>query len=283
MAFEQNKVTLCWPNLIDRCALSSASTFLRPLTRLQKRVLDDRAITGDTSPAITVTLDQPRAVGVVAMFAHNLSAQATWRVRVYDDADQLLEDSGTQDVWPALFQSYELAWESEHFWAGTISEEDRERFTSQAIWFADKAWIAAKIVIDISDGTNAEGVVSLGRLFLGDVFQPEYNISYGIRWGFTARSTVGETEGKVRYFRKEPELRQCSMSFDWLSEAEAFSRLFRMRRDVGITEEMLFAQQLNKDIRFLQRTMLCTAERPDPIVHPDAARHTHALSLTEIL
>ena len=111
MAFENNKVTLCWPNLIDKCALSSGATFTRPLNRIQKRVLKDRAITTDTTFDFTAQLDTPRSVGVVGLFSHNLSVTAQWRVRLYDDADGLLQDSGFIDVWPALCETPALPWD----------------------------------------------------------------------------------------------------------------------------------------------------------------------------
>ncbi|WP_339678372.1 hypothetical protein [uncultured Zhongshania sp.] len=283
MAFAQNKVTLCWPNLIDKCTLTSAATYTRPLNRLQRRVLKDRAITTDTTFDFTATLDTSRPVAVAGLLSHNLSVTAQWRIRLYDDADELLEDSGLIDVWPSVFQSAELAWEDDNFWEGKPSEEDRARFTPQAIWFAETAWFAAKALIDISDDDNADGYIQIGRAFLSDVFQPEYNISYGVRWGHADPSEIDRVPDGTEYFNKLPKARECSMVFDWLNEAEAFGRLFRLQRDVGITDEIIFSQQLNQDIIFLQRTMLCRLGQIDPVTHPDAARYTNALSLTEIL
>lgn len=284
MPFEQNKVTLCWPNLADKCVLTSSSAnFARPLNRLQKRVLKDRAITTDTTLSITATLDKPRPVGCVGLFSHNLSADARWRVCLFDAADALLEDSGWQDVWPSVFQSYELAWEDDSFWLGKPDEEDLARFTTQAIWFADKAWQVKKVVIDIADDTNPAGSLHFGRLFLSDVYQPAVNMSYGVRWTVRDESEIDQALDKTKYFASAPRLRACSFALDWLSEDEAFSRLFRMRRDIGITDEVLFAQELAITPRWIQRTMLATAAQADPVTHPDAARHTHALSLEEIL
>lgn len=284
MAFEQQKATLCWPNLIDKCTLvSSSSNHTRPIDRLQKRVLKDRAITTDTTFSITATLDKSRPLGVVALFSHNISVDGLWRVRVYDDVDALLEDSGWMDAWPAVFQSTELAWEDDNFWSGQASDEDRVRFTTQMIWFADRSWYAKKVVIDIADDTNSDSYISIGRAFIADVFQPDYNISYGIRWAMVDSSSIETALDGTEYFDKIPQVRECTMAFDWLSETEAFSRLFRMRRDVGITEEVLFAQRLILDTYWLQRTMLCRASQADPVTHPDVARHTHGLSLKEIL
>jgi len=283
MAFAQNKVTLCWPNLIDRCTLTSAATYTRPLDRLQRRVLKDRAITTDTTFDFTAELDMSRPVAVAGLLSHNLSVTAQWRVRIYDETDELLEDSGLIDVWPSVFQSTDLEWEDDNFWAGKPSEEDRARFTPQAIWFASQAWFAAKVLINIADDANTDSYIQIGRAFLSDVFQPEYNISYGIRWGHTDPSEVDNALDGTEYFDKRPKVRECSMALDWLSESEAFGRLFRLQRDVGITDEVLFTQQLNQDLTFLQRTMLCRLAQIDPVTHPDAARYTNALSLTEIL
>jgi len=283
MAFAQNKIAMCWPNLIDACTLTSSDTYTRPLTKLQSRVLKDRAIATDLTHQFTATLTESKPVGVVGLFGHNLSADATWRIRIYDDADGLLEDSTTINVWQAVYSSLELPWESPSFWSGVPADEDRSRFTPQAIWLADKNWYAKKIVIDIIDENNEDSFVAIGRGFLSEVFQPEYNISYGVQWTFSDPTAIDEALDSTEYFEDKPQKREVTMAFDFLSETEAFSRMFRMRRDLGVSGEMLFFHQINIDSTYPQRTMLARPSQIDPVVHPDAARHAHALALKEIL
>lgn len=284
MPFAQRKATICWPNLIDLCTLASdSSNYTRPLDRIQQRVLKDRAITTDTTFSITLTLDASRTVACVAAFSHNLSVEAQWRIRLYDAADVLLEDSGFFDVWPSLFQSYELAWENDAYWSGQPNNEDRSRFTAQASWFADRAWYCKKVVIDFTDDNNPDEFVELGRVFLGDAYQPDYNFSYGVQWLVDDSSAVDEALDRTEYFDEKTKVRESSMAFDWLSEGEAFARMFRLRNDVGITGEVFFAQQLVADGTYYQRSMLCRAASVDPVSHPDAARFTHALSFREII
>lgn len=283
MPFAQNKVALCWPNLIDTCTLTTANTFTRPLNRLQARVLKDRAIATDLTSQITITLPDNKPVGVVGLFGHNLSADATWRIRVYDDADVLLEDSGVTNVWQSVYTSLELPWESPAFWSGVPADEDRSRFTPQAIWLADKNWYAKKVIIDLVDENNIDGFVAIGRGFLSEVYQPEYNISYGVQWTFSDPTQIDEALDSTEYFDIKPQKREVTMAFDFLSEADAFSRMFRLRRDLGISGEALFFHQINIDATYPQRTMLARPSQIDPVIHPDAARHTHALSLKEIL
>lgn len=283
MAFAQNKVALCWPNLIDACTLTSSDTYTRPLSKLQSRVLKDRAIATDLTHQFTVTLADNKPVGVVGLFGHNLSADASWRIRIYDDADGLLEDSTTINVWQAVYSSLELPWESPSFWSGVPADDDRSRFTPQAIWLADKNWYAKKVVIDIIDENNEDSFVAIGRGFLSEVFQPEYNISYGVQWTFSDPTAIDEALDSTEYFEEKPQKREVTMAFDFLSETEAFSRMFRMRRDLGVSGEMLFFHQINIDATYPQRTMLARPSQIDPVAHPDAARHTHALALKEIL
>ncbi|CAA0103621.1 hypothetical protein [Zhongshania aliphaticivorans] len=283
MPFAQNKATLCWPNLVDKCTLSSEATFTRPLDRIKARVLKDRAITTDLTCQFTATLDTDRPVGVVALISHNLSVDAQWRVRIYDAADALLEDSGLVDVWLPVFSTSELAWEDSNFWSGKPTNEDRARFTPQAIYLAGKNWYVKKIVIDLVDEANTDGFIQIGRMFLSNVFQPTYNFAYGIRWGLNDPTEIDKTLDQTEYFDEQPQTREVTIAFDWISEAEAFSRFFRMRREVGVSREVLFFHQINVDIRFTQRTMLARVSQTDPVVHPDAARHTHSLTLKELI
>jgi hypothetical protein len=283
MPFEQSKVALCWPNLIDDGTLTTSNTFTRPLDRLQSRVLKDRAITTDLTSQFTMTLAADKPVGVVGLFAHNLSADATWRIRVYDNVDALLEDSGTVTVWTTVYTTAELPWESPSFWSGMPDDEDRSRFTPQAIWLADKNWYAKKVIIDLIDAANTDGFVSIGRGFLSEVYQPEYNITYGVQWTFSDPTEIDDALDSTEYFDIKPQTREVTMAFDYLTEADAFSRMFRMRRDLGVSGEALFFHQINIDPTYAQRTMLARPSQIDPVTHPDAARHTHALALKEIL
>jgi hypothetical protein len=283
MPFKQNKATLCWPNLIDDCILSSDGAYTRPLIKLQSRVLKDRAIATTLTHQVTATLAASKPLGVVALFGHNLSADATWRVRIYDSTDELLQDSGVIAVWPPVYSTSELPWESPSFWSGAPEDHDRSRFTAQATWLADKNWYAKKVVINIIDENNQDAFISIGRGFLSEVFQPENNFSYGVQWTFSDPTAIDEALDSTEYFDKKPQKREVTMAFDFLSETEAFSRMFRMRRDLGVSGELLFFHQINIDSKYLQRTMLARPSQIDPVTHPDAARHTHALSLKEIL
>jgi hypothetical protein len=283
MPFAKNKVAICWPNLIDAGVLTTSNTFTRPLDRLQSRVLKDRAITTDLTSQFTMTLAISKPVGVVGLFSHNLSSDATWRVRLYDSTDVLLEDSGTINVWTPVYTSLELPWEDPAFWSGVPSDEDRSRFTPQAIWLADKNWYVKKVIIDLIDTGNADDFVSIGRGFLSEVYQPEYNISYGVQWTFSDPTGIDEALDSTEYFDVKPRKREVSMAFDFLSESDAFSRMFRMRRDLGISGEALFFHRINIDPTYQQRTMLARPSQIDPVTHPDAARHTHALALKEII
>lgn len=283
MPFAENKATICWPNHTDACALTTSNVFTRPLDRLKIRTLKDRAITTDLTCQFTATLDRSRPVGVAAIVNHNLSTTALMRVRLYDEADELLEDSGQVGAWVPVYSSLELAWENPNFWSGLPDDEDRARFSSQAIFLANKNWYVKKVVIDIMDDDNDDSFIQMGRLFLSEVFQPDYNISYGVQWNLSDPTLIDESLDGTEFFEVRPQVREVTMAFDFLSEQEAFSRMFRMRRDVGVSGEILFFHQINIDSRYPQRTMLARASQADPVVHPDVARHTHNLSLKELI
>ena len=224
-----------------------------------------------------------RPCGVVALAAHNLSVDATWRIQVWSDTDGLLEDSGERLIWPGVFQSYELLWEDDNFWTGQPSAEDLERFTPLATWWFDRAWVTHRVTIDITDPGNPDGYIEIGRVVLADVWQPQYNMSYGIQWAYVDPTEVDEALDGTEHFDERPQVRTVSMAFDWLDEFEAFARMFRMRRDLGISRELLFAYRLKQDSTYIQRTMLARALESDPLTHPNAVRHAHSVALKEIL
>lgn len=290
MALDNRKITLCWPNYISEAALSGGSWEASlPLEHVQDGIFAVRARSTDLATAsttLTATLPRQRPVGAVALAAHNLSATAEWRVRVYADAGatDLLYDSGALPAWPALYQSPDLEWEYDNFWLGTLSEEDRNEFTPLAYHVFD-VQIGRVVTIDIEDPDNTAGWVSLGRVVVANVWQPTYNAAYGIQYSHvidTEFEVAGDPQ-RTRYPAPVLPKRMVQGAFEHLNDQEAVQGMLGMQRDLGLHRELLYLPELTTTPQTWRRAFIAQNTQVDPITHPYHATYTYSFSLQEIL
>ncbi|MDL4862781.1 hypothetical protein NPJ88_010580 [Halomonas elongata] len=285
MPLDPKKIVLCWPNLIDDATLSAGSSYWseeQPLSLIQQRELAEKARLEDTGDAITIELGTPRPVGVVALAAHNLSASAQYRVIIGSGPDGTVTwDSGAQNVWPSVYATAELEWEYDNFWAGTI--EGGADFTPLLTVFIDEVQVTSYIRVAFDDPANPDGYVEIGRMFIGDAWQPEFNISYGITHGYDDTTEVTEAGDRTEYFDLKRRRRTATFSLDYLSEQEAFARLYSLQRTEGIAGEILYAFSSQPSPENFARTFLARQQQLDALSHPYHATHSGSLSLLEIL
>lgn len=286
---DPTKITLCWPNLVGRATLSGgAYVDTLPLSLVQDPILAVRCKSVDADPASTwfdLVLDTPRPMQVLAIAAHNFSAAASYRVRIYRDAEQqdLLWDSEWRTVWPQLFATSELEWEYDNFWLGTIEEEDRALYTPLLTVFTDDVLLATSARVEIEDVGNGEGAIRFGRLFVADAWQPAYNASFGLRHGFDIATQHAEAGDRTEYAEVKRQRRTASLALEHLSEEEAYQRIYSMQRTQGTHREVLYAVNLRAAPETFSRTFLGRLQTPDPLDHPYAHTHTASLNLMEIL
>ncbi len=186
MALDPNKIALCWPNYIDDAVVSGGAWVpTLPLEHIQ----DDRtsvvAKTASLDPADTqfsITLPKRERLQVLAIYAHNLSARATIRVRVYRDAGQtdLIDDTGWQNVWPVLYGLDGVIWGNDNFWNRRLSEDDRTKYTPLTPVLFEERLLGTSLHVELLDTSNPDGAIMLGRVMPADVWQPIKNLDWNV-------------------------------------------------------------------------------------------------------
>lgn len=241
-----SNVFLAHRNRADAAALSGGDwTAGLPLDNLKGRDISLMARSTNALAASTqfvADLGALRTVRVVALIGSNCSVDATYRVRVYADAGltDLKHDSGTLDVWPAwMYAAGVLEWEDPRFWDGRPLAEDIEHLSSDVIYPLPIAAVGRYVKVEIIDAGNSDGYLEFGRLFVGDGWQPTYNMG---RTGTTLpqedlSSTTATPAGKE--FHAERGVRR-SMRFElkWLSHGEG-ALVQDMQRTVKTVGEVL--------------------------------------------
>jgi hypothetical protein len=288
MALDKNRVTLGLQNEVASVTLTSGSWNASfPLTNLKTRFLPEIARSTNLLAASTKfngVFSSYKTIGMVALANHNLSSAAKWRVRLYYDNGfaTLMYDSGVMDVWPTVYLPDQLNWEDNNFWTGQLSDAERSQFTALATNIFENV-LAQSFLIEIFDTTNSDGYVQVGRLILSEAWQPTYNMSYGVEFGYINNSTIDQAIDQTEYFNELTPRRTVRFSLKYLTEREAFNRVLLSQRKLGISGEVLFAYNLNITPQYYQRTFLSRYEKPNPILYPYLNKFENDINLLEIV
>lgn len=291
MALDPQRLVLCWPNYIDGATLSGGGYVpTLPLDHAQDRRFAVIAKSASLDPAdtqFTITLPRRRPVSVLAIPAHNLSPFAEIRVRVYRDAARADEqwDSGWRDVWPVVYGLEDVVWGDDNFWNRRLDADARDSYTPLLTMLFDDTYISTAVTVELNDPENASGAVIFGRVFLADAWQPRFNMSLGVRYGYdsgTEISTAGDA-ARTEYADRVTPKRTVQFDLGHLDEAEAFLRLHRLQRTEDIVGEVLFMHSITPSPANFARAMIGRQQSLDPLAQPYQLGHSNSISLLEIL
>lgn len=287
-----SNVFLGYQNRIDECTLTLGSWSAGlPRANLQSRQLSKVARTADDALASTLFLaamTAQRPISVVALVRTNLSRAALFRVRIYTDAGLTDEqyDSGWTDafaLWTWAFGT--IPWEDPHFWDGKPTEDDLDGyFPRDVIHVLDYRRLGKYVKVEINDTANADGYVEIGRAFIGDGWQPEYNMPYGSTGIQHADlSGVVAALGGAEFFAERDLVRTLRFELQYLSSAEAMQRVFDMQRISKTVNEVVVVFD-PEDVPGAQRqAFLGRLQQLDAIRYPFVSKNASAFEIKEIL
>lgn len=284
-----------WPNRIDEATLSGGSwQAAMPLANLKNRTLGIKArSTDDANPStkMTINLLTGRSVRALALANHNLSAPARVRV-IATEGDPAgtpgatLYDSGWRDAWDFGYGAWSVErfdWADDRFWSGGFLAEEITGYRATWVHPLPADVLAQWWQVQIDDTANPAGYVELGRVFIGECWQPAYNASYGASIGYVSRTDVEEARSGAEYFDTRSAYRVFSGALDWLSEDEAMSRAMEMQRRMDVSGEALFIYDPDDTRNLIRSSFLGRLRRLSAIEHPYLDTHKMALEIKELL
>lgn len=279
-------------NRVDGATVSGGSwSATLPITNLQSRLISKIARTTNAQTASTlINVDlgasPAYAIGCVGLVAHNISSSGTVRVRGSSDSGFATStyDSGWLSVWPSgVIPPALLEWENTNFWLGTLSEQARAGFKSPYITYNSARTIARYWRIEISDTTNSDGYVQIGRLFMSDVFQPTYNYGWLSSLGYADPTTISRSLGGEEYFDQASRYRTFKAKLEWLTATEAHASWLEMQRLVGTSGEVLVIPDLDDATTGIYRNFVGRFVSLSPIVQLPSRRYSCELEMRELL
>lgn len=167
-----------------------------------------------------VTAQQLRAVwaanasvNAVALCHHNLSAAATWRVRLYSDAafTTAVYDSTAVTAFDAAGLTG----------LDAINDASHREYKLSVLWLNSTFANVRSMTIDLSDAGNADGYLSAARLFAGLYRELDWNYDWGHPITFESPTTVQRSIGGARLSQYQgPVIRAIDLPFEGLEEAD---------------------------------------------------------------
>ena len=280
---------LAYGNLIDGAALSGGSWLSTlPLANLQSRILGKVARSADALTASTqfdINLGTTALIRLIALVGHNFSLAAQYRIRTANVADfsTTITDSGWVDVWSVIYPFGSLPWGSPSWWGGRTSASDAASYRAPVTCILSASINAQYVRVEISDTGNTAGYVQLGRVFIGDGWQPVKNMVYGAGLAWENRSEVQEALSGAEYFNARSSPRVARVSFEDMTEDEAMATAFEIQRLAGVTQEVFFAWAGDDTTHALRRQFLARLRTLSPIENPGPDRWRAPFELKELL
>lgn len=118
--------------------------------------------------------------------------------------------------------------------------------------------------IEIDDDTNADGFVEIGRLYIGEAWQPDYNFTYGSTIGHAALDLKNKTETGFTNTEKRGAVRYFNLSLDVVSQDDAEEFLYEFRRRLGTAGDVFVCTDPEETTKLHRKMMMATAEEmPD--------------------
>ncbi len=282
---------LGFPNRVDSAALSGGAwTAGLPLANVKNRVLGKFARTQDAQPSSTwldIDLGIARNIRALAVVNHNFSLAAKYRLRGADVSDfsTVIYDTGStpKDVWPVVFPASALDWEDDNWWSGRYTAEQITGYTPTLTMLAESNVIARYWRLQIFDADNAAGYLQFGRIFIGPVWQPALNMSYGASLAWETKTEVQEARSGAEYFDVRVPYRVQQFTLDWMKQDEAFSQAFELFRRAGIDKELLWIHDPDDTVHAIRRRFLARLRTLSPIEYPYPLINKTAFEIKELL
>lgn len=171
-----------------------------------------------TSVYIRADLGSALPIETVGLFGTNLSASATWRIKLGTTAGGTeVYDSGTVSALPL----------------GASQPK-------QAIGVLSQVYTARHVEVLLNDSGNANGFIEAGILWIGDGWRPDINISYGWSQGYADESQTSRSRGGQTFVDVRSKYRFQEFALEFMTEAQVHTVMFDIDRTAGVGKNIFF-------------------------------------------
>lgn len=257
-----DEVLIGYGNRVGYATVSGGGFYASaPLTNILDRQLGLAARTINLNPENTqfvVTFPFDNNISCIAVANHNMSMTAMYRIRYGDDPTFGVSnyDSGWLEVWPAVFDTYDLEWGDDNWWGGHYLSDDLENYVYTLVHKLDSQVRPLHWKFEFNDPDNTNGFIDFGRLFMAKSWQPAHNMDFGAELGVETDTEVQKSLSGASFFDPRPTYRVARFVTNGMTESEGLTRAFEIQRRSGIHEEVLFMWNPTDTVHAIRRQYL---------------------------
>lgn len=241
-----------------------------PLSNLQDRRLAKVARSTDATTGSTqfrIDLGVARAVRLIALPTHNFTSAATVEVNGGTSA-------GASDVYNGAAVAAYPAGET---------AETLEGLNTGYVLVLPSSLTARYWTVLINDTANPAGYVELGRLFVGDAYQPTINAAYGLQQGWEDDSTAEISDGGAAIVEERRMRRTATFTLPQVPVNEALVNLFPLAHRQRTTRQCYFVFDAGDTTHLFRRSFLCRQRQLSAFAMDTFDRYEHPVGLVEEL
>lgn len=236
---------------------------------------------GATQPAAVIFLYQ--SASTISYIGDGVSGIYAWGASL-TLGDGIDYDSGWRAVWPSgMIPQSLLEWEEDNFWLGTLSSNSRAGYQSPLVHLLPTAQVFRYWRVEISDATNSDGYVQVGRLFISSSWTPAINYTLGATLGYTDSSPVDRSLSGAEFFDVRSRAREFELGLDGLTDSEAYDYALQIQRLAGTTGEVLVVPDSADTSRVAIRSYLGRLVGLSPLEQVQQNRHRVGFRIRELL
>lgn len=188
------------------------------------------------STQVTIALPQARGINALALVRHNLTVDAVFHL--YGHSVNDFSALGTVDFklenqapYPPIVGFGEGGF-GEGTFGGQPDPEDMPLY-SESSYVAFDGQELRYWLLKIEDPDNPDGYIQIGRLLLGDGWQPQYGLDWEHSIESVDPSKQERTDGGGMVVDIEPQYRRFTLSCSNLTENERYLRTFSLMQRLG--------------------------------------------------
>lgn len=243
-----------------------------PLNNLKDPKVTKVARSASTAEAHTqflIDLGTTRSVKLLALIYSTLSPLATVRYKVMQDS------AGTNVAYDTDINSVAH---------NVLTSEDLISWRPNVFAILPDGVSGRYIQVLISDTSNSNGYVEIGRCLVMSGWSPDVNIDFGTSMQYAHNTTVESNVGGSRVYDRRSPARITIGKLSALNKEEAHNGVLEMQRKLGIDQELFFVYDPDEtDFYAQQRSYLATLEEISPLEDPYVDNHSWGFKLREVL
>jgi len=175
-------------------------------------------------------------ISALVLHRSNLTGAATWRVRLWEDDSKavLVYDSGTLSAVETLAFG-DLEYGVDPYGKTLYSDWG---YVVSKLWFSTVYGGYAEI--ELSDSTNPDKYLEVGRMFLGTYFEPAYQPDEGMQSGWVDMSKQERTDGGNLFSEPKAQFRRFAFQWSMVDENDRI-KFNTIKRTKGMRDDMFIS------------------------------------------